>query len=130
MFSNHVTGGVRTLLRLEATIVMALAFLCYAHFDFSLSTFFIFFLAPDIALLAYLIGTNAGAFAYNATHSYIAPLMLLAFHIVQPTPVLFQFALIWLAHIGFDRALGYGLKYKTAFRHTHLGLIGKIKKAL
>lgn len=128
MFSNHVTGGVRTLLRLEAALVMALAFLCYAHFDFSFSTFFIFFLAPDIALLAYLIGTSAGAFAYNATHSYIAPLVLLALHIIQPTPVLFQFALIWLAHIGFDRALGYGLKYKTAFRHTHLGLIGKHKK--
>jgi len=32
-------------------------------------------------------------------------------------------ALIWAAHIGFDRFLGYGLKYPVAFRVTHLGSI-------
>jgi hypothetical protein len=32
---------------------------------------------------------------------------------------------IWLAHIGFDRALSYGLKYADAFSHTHLGTIGR-----
>ena len=31
-----------------------------------------------------------------------------------------QLALIWLAHIGADRLLGYGLKYPTAFTDTHL----------
>lgn len=29
--------------------------------------------------------------------------------------------LIWLAHIGMDRMLGYGLKYPTDFKDTHLG---------
>ena len=29
-------------------------------------------------------------------------------------------ALIWLSHIGFDRLIGYGLKYETAFKDTHL----------
>ena len=33
--------------------------------------------------------------------------------------------MIWLAHIGIDRALGYGLKYSTGFGFTHLGRIGK-----
>ena len=33
--------------------------------------------------------------------------------------------LVWLAHIGMDRLLGYGLKYDDHFQHTHLGLIGK-----
>ena len=33
-------------------------------------------------------------------------------------------ALIWIAHIGLDRALGYGLKYATGFGDTHLGHIG------
>ena len=28
--------------------------------------------------------------------------------------------LVWLAHIGIDRALGYGLKYPTHFEDTHL----------
>jgi hypothetical protein len=34
-------------------------------------------------------------------------------------------ATIWIAHIGFDRALGYGLKYGSGFTHTHLGRIGR-----
>jgi hypothetical protein len=29
-----------------------------------------------------------------------------------------------MAHIGLDRALGYGLKLPDDFRHTHLGTIG------
>ena len=33
--------------------------------------------------------------------------------------------LIWCAHIGFDRALGYGLKSPEGFRLTHLGKIGR-----
>ncbi|MDU3890869.1 MAG: DUF4260 family protein [Serratia liquefaciens] len=34
-------------------------------------------------------------------------------------------ALIWGAHIGFDRALGYGLKYASGFADTHLGGLGR-----
>lgn len=29
------------------------------------------------------------------------------------------------AHVGFDRALGYGLKLPTGFKDTHLGRIGR-----
>ena len=36
--------------------------------------------------------------------------------------------LIWLAHIGFDRLIGYGLKYETGFRHTHLGVLFRNEK--
>lgn len=41
------------------------------------------------------------------------------------TPLALSIAMIWLAHIGFDRALGYGLKYSDGFGFTHLGRIGK-----
>ena len=40
-------------------------------------------------------------------------------------PLLLSIAMIWLAHIGVDRALGYGLKYSEGFGFTHLGRIGK-----
>jgi hypothetical protein len=30
-----------------------------------------------------------------------------------------------LAHVGMDRAVGYGLKYPTAFGRTHLGVVGR-----
>ncbi|MEF9606012.1 DUF4260 family protein, partial [Paracoccus sp. PXZ] len=32
---------------------------------------------------------------------------------------------LWLAHVGFDRVLGYGLKLPSGFRDTHLGRIGR-----
>ena len=32
-------------------------------------------------------------------------------------------ALIWLAHTGADRLFGYGLKYPTAFKDTHLSRV-------
>ncbi|MGZ8984451.1 MAG: DUF4260 family protein [Methylotenera sp.] len=37
---------------------------------------------------------------------------------------------VWCAHIGFDCALGYGLKYSTGFYFTHLGIIGHFAKSL
>jgi hypothetical protein len=33
--------------------------------------------------------------------------------------------LVWLAHVGQDRLLGYGLKYDAHFQHTHLGRPGR-----
>jgi hypothetical protein len=41
----------------------------------------------------------------------------------------FSIAVIWFAHIGMDRLVGYGLKYSGDFKHTHLGLIGRVAEA-
>jgi hypothetical protein len=43
-------------------------------------------------------------------------------------PIAFGLAAIWVAHIGLDRVLGYGLKLEGGFEQTHLGLIGKAKR--
>ena len=66
-----------------------------------------------------------GAFAYNCMHSYIGAIVCLSAGVLLSLPLLWSLALIWCAHIGFDRALGYGLKYQTGFGFTHLGRIGK-----
>jgi hypothetical protein len=83
------------------------------------------FLAPDLSMLAYLIGPRAGALAYSLAHTYVlaAALTLAGFAIAIPLAA--AGGLIWIAHIGFDRALGYGLKYPTAFGDTHLGRVGR-----
>jgi hypothetical protein len=49
--------------------------------------------------------------------------------LILAQPIALTIALIWLAHAGFDRLLGYGLKYPTAFTDTHLGRIGKSSQA-
>ena len=75
--------------------------------------------------MAYLVGPRAGAAAYNATHAYLCALTLLAAGVLGAQPLLLGLALIWCAHIGFDRMLGYGLKYSVGFHSTHLGLWGR-----
>jgi len=87
------------------------------------------FLVPDISMLGYLAGPRVGAACYNAGHSYLGPALLGAAGLGVGQPLAVAIALIWVAHIGFDRMLGYGLKYSTAFGHTHLGLVGKLRRA-
>ena len=120
-----VTGGVRTLLRLEGLTLFAGMTLLYGFWGGPWWVYAVLFLAPDISFLAYLAGPKAGAIAYNAVHSYIVPMALMTAGFGFPPPLLLTIAMIWLAHIGFDRALGYGLKYSAGFGFTHLGRIGR-----
>lgn len=70
------------------------------------------------------MGPKHGAWTYNTAHTYALPLLLVAFGwLIQPA--LLPIACIWLAHIGVDRALGYGLKSDAGFSMTHLGPIGR-----
>ncbi len=83
------------------------------------------FLAPDLSFLGYLAGPRIGAIIHDAAHSTIAPMALMTASFGFTPPLLISVAMIWLAHIGIDRALGYGLKYSAGFGFTHLGRIGK-----
>jgi Domain of unknown function (DUF4260) len=123
--SGHVTSGVRTLLRLEGLAVLMVAAAAYASFGDGWGLFAALFLLPDLAFFGYLAGPRAGALAYNASHSYVGPLGVLTAGVLGAMPALLPIALIWFAHIGFDRALGYGLKYAGGFNQTHLGMLGR-----
>ena len=123
--SGETTGVVRTVLRLEGLFVMVAALLAYDKFGAGWSTFAWFFLTPDISFLGYLVGARVGAISYNTAHSYIGAMMCLIASQLFAAPLLLTVGIIWCAHIGFDRALGYGLKYETGFKFTHLGRIGR-----
>ena len=123
--TGAVTGGVRTLLRLEGLTLFAGMTLLYGLWGGPWWVYAVLFLAPDISFLGYLAGPKAGAIAYNAAHSYIVPMALMTAGFGFAPPLLLTIAMIWLAHIGFDRTLGYGLKYFAGFGFTHLGRIGK-----
>lgn len=112
-------------LRWEAFTGLLLALWLYAHMGFAWSTFALYFLLPDLALLAYLFGNaHRAAWLYNLTHNTIGAALLGVMALALNAPVLMQAGLIWFAHACFDRTLGYGLKYGQGFRVTHLGLIG------
>jgi hypothetical protein len=125
--SGAVTGGVKTVLRLEGLTLFVGMVMLYAAWDGSWWVFALLFLAPDLSFLAYLSGPKTGALVYNAAHSYMAPMALMTLGFGFAAPLTLSVAMIWLAHIGFDRALGYGLKYAAGFGFTHLGRIGRNK---
>ena len=127
--TGAVSGGVRTLLRLEGLTLFLGMVLLYAVWGGSWLVFALLFLAPDLSFLAYLAGPRAGALVYNAAHSYLAPVALMTAGFALSSPLPLSVAMIWLAHIGIDRALGYGLKYAAGFGFTHLGRIGRLGKA-
>ncbi len=100
------------------------------HFtDVSWWWFVIGFLLPDISMFGYLFGNKIGAYIYNVGHSLIASLVVAGVGYFNENMILLTIGVIWIAHIGFDRALGYGLKEAAGFHHTHLGKIGKAKKS-
>jgi Domain of unknown function (DUF4260) len=123
--TGAVTGGVRLLLRLEGVVLFAGMTLLYGLWEGSWWVYAILFLAPDLSFAAYLGGPKVGAIVYNAAHSYLGPVALMTIGLAMAAPLTLSLAMIWLAHIGIDRALGYGLKYQAGFAFTHLGKIGK-----
>ena len=82
-------------------------------------------LAPDLAMLGYLAGPRVGAVVYNLGHLYAGGVALALIGLLVGQPGLIAAGAVWVAHVGIDRALGYGLKLPSGFQDTHLGRIGK-----
>jgi len=109
------------LLRVEGLAVAAAAVVLYFHEDFGWILFVALILAPDLSFAGYAFGPKVGAMVYDTVHTELFAVALGAVGIVTDSGAATKVALIWLAHIGADRLLGYGLKYPTAFKDTHLG---------
>ena len=110
----------RTLLHAEGVVVAAAAVTLYFHLDFPWWLLVVLALARDLSILGYLGGPATGAVAYDVAHTYVAPVALGTIGVLAGGDFAVQLALIWVTHIGVDRALGYGLKYPAGFRDTHL----------
>lgn len=114
-----VTGAPRLLLRLENLAIMVAAAIAYALLHGGWWLFALLFLVPDISMIGYLRGPRLGAMIYNAGHWYGSPAALVALGLGTHRATA-AIGLIWIAHIGFDRALGFGLKYPNGFKANHL----------
>jgi Domain of unknown function (DUF4260) len=108
------------LLRLEGLALFVGSLVVYFHLDFGWVLLVVLFLAPDLSFAGYLAGPVVGSWVYNVAHTTAGPVALAIVGVLADVDWCVQLALIWLAHIGIDRLLGYGLKYPTAFRDTHL----------
>ncbi len=112
--------SVRLLLRLEGLAIGAGAVALYVDGDHSWWLFALLALAPDLAFAAYVLGPSVGAAAYNLLHNLVLPIALGTASFFWDSGWGVAVALIWLTHIGVDRLVGYGLKYPTSPKDTHL----------
>ena len=110
----------RVLLHAEGFAVGAAAIALYFHADYPWWLLVALVLAPDLSMVGYLAGPTVGAAAYDAAHTYALPVALAAAGLIFDAETAVQLGLIWLTHIGVDRAVGYGLKYPSGFKDTHL----------
>ena len=110
----------RLLLHLEGAAVLLWSVIFYFNQGGVWWLWLLLLLAPDLSMVGYLAGPRVGSVVYNAAHIYVWPLTLIAVGAFTGSALAMQLALIWSAHIGMDRMLGYGLKYPTEFKDTHL----------
>jgi hypothetical protein len=106
--------------RFESAVLAAALIVAYSAGDFNWWFLAVLFLIPDVSLFFYAGGSVLGARAYNLLHSYIGPLLLAFMGFGLNISLMIAMSITWSLHIACDRALGYGLKYNTHFRHNHL----------
>jgi hypothetical protein len=123
--SGTVTGVPRRWLRLEAAVLLAGSLIAYSATGQPWWLVPVTILVPDLLAAGYLGGTRLGAHLYNVAHSTALPAAVVGLGWWQGRPLVLALGLIWLAHIGADRLLGYGLKYGDSFQHPHLGQLGR-----
>lgn len=110
--------------RIEAACIFAASLYFYILLGFPILWFVILLFSVDIFMLGYFINKSVGAYIYNIGHSGIIPTALLIIGSFISSPLLLASGLVWAAHIGWDRAFGYGLKFASGFNDTHLGHLG------
>lgn len=117
--------GVDIVLRVEAVALFVAGVLLYLQLNGHPLWLLPLLLAPDVSMVGYFRGPRLGAATYNLLHNLAIGLALLAVGWFAAIAPLALVGAILIAHVGMDRALGYGLKLPTDFRDTHLGRIGR-----
>ena len=113
----------RILLHLEGLAVLLFSLYLYSDFQFSWVLFIVLIFAPDVSMVGYLINKKVGAVLYNFIHTYSLALLVIVCGLLFSNQLVLALGLVLTAHIGMDRMLGYGLKYPTDFKDTHLNRV-------
>jgi hypothetical protein len=124
---GSVVGAPKLLLRIEGATLFAASIAVFAFQGQAWWLYPALLLVPDIFMLGYLRNTKLGSIIYNLGHSYPAAAVVTVLGFLLTSPLTIAIGAIWFGHIGWDRMFGYGLKYATSFKHTHLGDLEKSK---
>lgn len=113
----------KVLLHIEGAAVLLLSLYFYGYHEYSWLLFILLLFVPDLSMLGYLANNKVGAKVYNIFHTYSVVIIVIFIGIMLVQPTILAIGLIWSAHIGMDRMIGYGLKYPTEFKDTHLNRV-------
>ncbi|MBC7447472.1 MAG: DUF4260 domain-containing protein [Hymenobacteraceae bacterium] len=114
---------MKTILRLEEAAEAAFALVVFAYLPYAWWWLPALFLLPDLSMLGYLAGPRVGALCYNLAHHKALALAVGAVGWFLYLDLLLLAGTVLFFHSAFDRVLGYGLKYASGFRDTHLGAL-------
>ena len=125
MEPTYVSGKPKLWLRIEGLVLLTATIALFVGQHQKWWLYPLLLLVPDIFMIGYLKDKKTGAFLYNLGHSYLLPTVLICAGWNRDHPLTIAIGVIWLGHIGMDRLMGYGLKYDSDFKHTHLGDLNK-----
>ncbi len=108
------------LIRIEGLVVLALGTFLYFSNGYNWVIFLLLLMLPDVFMIGYAFSKKTGAYLYNFSHTFITPLLVLLLGMAFSVDFLMMIGFIWMVHIGMDRMMGYGLKYVTDFKDTHI----------
>jgi hypothetical protein len=121
---EETTPWVRIWLRLEGFAGIGVGWWVWQANGGELAWFIPLLLVPDVAMLGYVAGNHVGAITYNVAHNWFIGGLVLGLGLWLAAPALVMAGAVLVAHTGIDRVFGYGLKYPTSFKDTHLGRLG------
>ena len=119
------TATVRGWLRIEGVAGFAAGLALYGWLGGPWLAVLPLLLLPDISAVGYLRGPRLGAFTYNIVHNWAFGLGVLGVGLASGAVPISVLGAVCIAHVGMDRAVGYGLKLPSSFQDTHLGRMGK-----
>jgi hypothetical protein len=124
---TYVTGKPRRWLRFDGAVLFIASILLFRLTHQPWWIYPVLLFTPDIFMIGYLRDTTVGALLYNLGHTYLLPALTILYGWHERHVLVLAIGISWLGHVGFDRFAGYGLKYDTDFKNTHLGNLFKAR---
>ena len=116
---------MKTIIKFEELGLFILGIYLFSLLNYQWWWFLVLILAPDFSMLGYLFGNKSGAFFYNIFHHRGIAVLVYILGFYFKIEILQLAGIILFSHSAMDRFFGYGLKYESGFKYTHLGEIGK-----
>lgn len=116
---------MKNTIRLEEFGLFLLGICVFNTLSFAWWWFLVLLLVPDISMIGYLFGNKIGAISYNFFHHRGIAILVYGLGNYFAIEYLELAGIILFSHASMDRMFGYGLKYFSGFKDTHLGQIEK-----